>query len=146
MKIEFGYLKGEKCNRDSCSGVIEEYESESGCSCHINPPCSHCTDSRSYCPECDWDGREEQMEYESKMSATTYIPFEYKTKTIEDLDTTKVDWIYSSHTHFSMIKEGVFPSGMSKDDVKKEVNGTFGGRFVYFDNNKCRFKFIAYTD
>jgi hypothetical protein len=30
------------------------------------------------------------------------------------------------------------------EDVRKEVDGTFGGRFEYFEDGK--FKFIAYTD
>lgn len=47
-----------------------------------------------------------------------------------------------------MIKEGVYPeSGDRAADmarVRKEVDGTFGGRFDYFGHGK--FKFIAYTD
>jgi len=59
-KLE-GVLKGEVCNRNGCCGVIDEHDSDSGCTCFINPPCSHCTDSRCYCPECGYDGREEQI-------------------------------------------------------------------------------------
>ena len=43
-----------------------------------------------------------------------------------------------------MIKEGVYPEGMTSQEVYKEVQGTFGGRFERFDSG--RFKFIAYTD
>ena len=25
------------------------------CSCHINPPCSACTDKKLTCPECGWE-------------------------------------------------------------------------------------------
>lgn len=56
-----GYEKGDICNRNGCIGIIDEYEGEGGCTCHINPPCSYCVDSRAYCPECSWDGREEQL-------------------------------------------------------------------------------------
>lgn len=64
-----GYEKGEQCNRDVtdglirkyCKGIIDEHESDNSCSCHLgHPPCSYCVDSRLYCPECDWDGYEEQ--------------------------------------------------------------------------------------
>lgn len=59
--IEIGYLEGERCNRNGCNGIIDEYESEYGCSCHLgNAPCGHCTTSREFCPECDWEGMEEQ--------------------------------------------------------------------------------------
>lgn len=139
-----GVINGEVCNRNGCTGIIEEHETDGGCSCHIKPPCSYCTTSREYCPECGWDGREEQIESESKKK--TYPAREFKAKTLPDLDRSKINYIYKSHTHFSMIKEGVFPIGTSRDDVRKVVNGTFGGRFTRFDENNGEFEFIAYTD
>jgi hypothetical protein len=60
------------------------------------------------------------------------------------LDPTKVDWRYVPHTHFTMIKEGVYPLHLSREEVEKEVVGTFGGRFERFGNG--HFKYIAYTD
>ncbi|AWG45804.1 MULTISPECIES: hypothetical protein [unclassified Massilia] len=62
------------------------------------------------------------------------------------LDRTKIDWCSKSHSNASMIKEGVFPPGTSSADVRKLVDGSFGGRFEYFDEKRCEFKFIAYTD
>lgn len=57
-----------------------------------------------------------------------------------------IEWVAKMHTNSSMIKEGTYPypSEITRDDVRKEVNGTFGGRFEHFGNG--RFKFIAYTD
>jgi hypothetical protein len=52
-----GYLKGELCNRDGCTGVII-HEVEGSCSCHINPPCSYCTDDSMYCDTCGWEHAE----------------------------------------------------------------------------------------
>jgi len=52
--VEFGLYEGDVCNRNSCKGVIEEHPVEN-CSCHINPPCSACTEPREYCPECGWE-------------------------------------------------------------------------------------------
>ena len=60
------------------------------------------------------------------------------------LDNTKVSWRSKSHSSCSMIKEGVYPEGMTMGAVRKEVDGTFGGRFEQFGGGK--FKFIAYTD
>jgi hypothetical protein len=50
-----GYLAGETCNRGRCRGIIEEgVSSYDGCTCFRHPPCSYCTEGRTYCPECDW--------------------------------------------------------------------------------------------
>lgn len=62
-KLEpLGIYKGEKCNRNGCEGIIDEYEKDGGCSCHINPPCSYCEEDAAYCEACGWSGREEQLE------------------------------------------------------------------------------------
>ena len=60
------------------------------------------------------------------------------------LDNTRVDYRNKMHSNSSMIKEGVYPAGMTAEEVRKVVNGTFGGRFEQFGDGK--FKFIAYTD
>lgn len=51
--IEVGINDGEFCNRNGCEGIIAR-TNDGSCSCHINPPCSYCTDNNVYCPECDW--------------------------------------------------------------------------------------------
>lgn len=61
-KIFLGYEQGEVCNRDGCQGILDEYDTDTSCSCHINPPCGHCVNSRVFCPVCEWDGGEEQQE------------------------------------------------------------------------------------
>jgi len=142
MNIEIGYLKGETCNRGGCIGIIDEYEKEGSCSCHINPPCSYCVNSSEYCPACEWDGREEQIEKENERAEVKYTPI--KIKTYQDLDNTKIDYIVSGHTSFTQICEGVYPEGITKEDVFEKVKGTFGGRFDRFSGG--HFKFIAYTD
>jgi hypothetical protein len=139
----YGTIRGDVCNRNGCTGIIDEQETDGCCSCHINPPCSFCVDDRHYCPVCGWEAIEEQRAYNDKVSKETK-PFEYKRRTIEDLDKTKIDWIYKPHTHFTMLKEGVYPKGATKEDVFKEVQGSFGGRFDKFENG--HFIFIAYTD
>jgi hypothetical protein len=140
-----GISIGEVCNRNGCTAIISEHEKEGCCSCHVNPPCGYCTTDASYCPGCDWDGREEQIEYNNQQFKN-YIPSErvIKYKTINDLDKTKIDWISESHTHFSMIKIGVYPEGVTMDQVLENVRGTFGGRFQHFGDG--RFRYVAYTD
>lgn len=140
---DYGYCKGEICNRNHCTGIIEERERK-GCSCHINPPCSSCTEDVSYCPVCGWDSADEVVvinDYAVTQNKHTGVAKSWK---LRDLDSSKLDYHSKSHTHFSMIKEGFYPEGMTQEEVREKVKGTFGGRFEFFGNGK--FKFIAYTD
>lgn len=139
---EYGYEAGEVCRRNGCDGVVVEVEVE-GCSCHISPPCGACTEDRAYCPECDWHGKDDQYinDYRVSVDPATQV---FKSYELRKLDPTKLDWHSKSHTHFSMIKEGVYPPGMTQAEVLKKVEGTFGGRFEHFGHGK--FKYIAYTD
>lgn len=139
--LEAGLAEGELCNRNGCFGKVFEHPAEN-CSCHVSAPCSACTDPRGYCESCGWEESEDDIEIPETNSTPVFKP--YKAKTLKDLDSTKVDWISRLHTGSSMIKEGVYPEGMTQEQVKKKVDGTFGGRFDYF--YRGRFKFIAYTD
>ena len=60
------------------------------------------------------------------------------------LDPTKIDFHSKPHSGSSMIQEGVYPEGTTKEQVEAVVKGTFGGRFQLFGNGK--FVYIAYTD
>lgn len=55
---KLGAEEGDICNRDGCKGVIKFTDPEN-CSCHINPPCSACLDTRLHCPTCCWVDEEE---------------------------------------------------------------------------------------
>lgn len=164
--MEEGYLKGDTCNRDNCQGIIDEHDSDGCCSCHINPPCSWCETSREYCPECGWDGEQEQREankvdmsnyykgFGSKQMHDDYHEQERKRKEFKDdfdlmyrglKDVEKLIIMHASHTHFSMIVKGVYPKGSeTRDSLIEKIKGTFGGRFEHF--NDFSFKYIAYTD
>ncbi len=137
-------VMGEVCGRDGCNGIIDEHEKR-GCSCHINPPCSACTEPRAYCSECGWDARNdiivkdwERMDIDIATGMTKTHWSERK------LDSTKIDYVIKSHTNSSQVCEGVYPMTATVDDVLDRVKGTFGGRFEYFRDG--RFKYIAYTD
>lgn len=136
--MNLGYEKGDVCNRNGCTGIIEEYERR-GCSCHINPPCSACTEPRAFCSVCDWQEAADVIS-----SPTEYKSLAWKVRTLNDLDKTKIDYLIKPHTHFSQICEGVYPEGTIMAEVLEKVKGSFGGRFEYFGNG--RFKYIAYTD
>lgn len=76
-----GIFEGELCNRDGCTGIIEAYDKEGCCSCHISAPCSYCTTQTEYCPKCGWTAEDEQHSYiEDHYSDTTNEkPRVYKT-------------------------------------------------------------------
>lgn len=154
-----GQSKGEICNRDGCDGIINERGKEGGCSCHTSQPCDYCTENDSYCPKCEWDGREEQIEYEeaqrkasegaydfhkSMMDKRNEWKKELQAKMRGELPVDKIEYDILSHTHFSQICEGVYPKETTMGQVLEKVRGTFGGRFEKFGNGV--FKYIAYTD
>lgn len=155
MNIEPGIIKDEKCNRNGCNGVIIEHETDTSCSCHINPPCSHCTEDRNYCPVCGWEGADDyiepvvtdtQKEYYKKQNEELAVQKDlfYK-KYRGEIPADKLEIRSESHTHFSMKKIGVFAKGTETQlTLLPKVTGTFGGRFEIF--NDFSFSFIAYTD
>jgi hypothetical protein len=159
MTDNHGYLKGEICNRQGCVGIISEHPSESCCSCHINPPCSYCTDAREYCPVCNWEGREEQLDRQYKPANNDIQSVYNRLMAREDthrsrvikmrngeLPIEKITWYDEGHTHFTMKKIGVFPPNTSFAELQKQLLGTFGGRFEQLNLEKGTFIYIAYTD
>jgi len=52
------YDEGSKCKFTDCNGTIE-LEKVENCSCHIDPPCQACIDTRLVCSECGWNPDEE---------------------------------------------------------------------------------------
>lgn len=130
--------EGDKCTEKGCGGTLE-YPPVEGCTCHINPPCGACTSNVLTCNECGWE--EEAPDHKYIQAAPGLFVRENKPR---QLDSTKIDYRSKVHTGASMIKEGVYPAGTTKEEVRKVVDGTFGGRFINFGDG--RFKFIAYTD
>ena len=145
-----GQLEGETCGRVTesgsvCHGTIEEDPVEN-CSCHINPPCGAHSTPREYCPECGWRAENDEVVFNDHLVRPANPSGAWSSWRPRPLDRTKIDWRSKSHTHFSMIKEGCFPPGASQEEVRRAVDGTFGGRFKRFDEDRCEFEFIAYTD
>jgi len=136
-----GCEEGDKCGRNGCEGVIKFQESEN-CSCHLGAPCSSCTQVRLHCPECDWEAVEEHLnDYVVTVNKATGVYEDWRPR---PLDPTRIDYRSLAHSSCSMIKEGVYPEGTTREEVRALVDGTFGGRFEHFGGGK--FRFIAYTD
>ena len=57
----------------------------------------------------------------------------------------KVNWKSAPHSSCTMLKVGWAPPWISREEIRKEVNGTFGGRFLSL-SSKNYFEFLAYTD
>lgn len=161
--MELGCCKGEVCNRDGCTGIIDQHEKEGGCSCHINPPCGYCETDTSFCPVCEWSAAEERAEYEKKQDEIYKKQNEYYKKEREEfaekrelfykkwrgeIPADKLEIRSESHTHFTMKKFGVFPKGTETyNSLLPKVKGTFGGRFTtHIDEESYKFEYIAYTD
>lgn len=158
-----GIEAGEICNREGCTGIIQQKEIEGGCSCHTCAPCSYCTTAKEYCEKCGWDAKEEQDDknYESlriynlaENIKNREEEWENHRKQREQFwemfrgsdPVDKITYVSRSHTNFTMIKEGAYPPGMDLEDLLKEIRGTFGGRFKMLDRERCRFIYIAHTD
>jgi hypothetical protein len=142
-----GYEEGEVCGREGCTGNVE-LESGEGCYCHISPPCGSCTDRKMKCSECDWTERDDplvvndpQVLYIGPTLADVYA--EPRRRVLDD---TKISYRILPHSNSSQRVEGVFPPGTTREEVKKRVDGTFGGRFEKFDEVNRTFVFIAQTD
>ena len=104
---------------------------------------------RGYCDECDWEEADEPALQDTPMSQAEKDGWAAWAKEQDrlrslPLDNTKVSWRDKSHSSCSMVKEGVYPLGMTAEEVRKHVDGTFGGRFESFGGGQ--FRFIAYTD
>ncbi|NIH18373.1 hypothetical protein [Morganella morganii] len=139
---KYGYMEGDICLRSGCKGMVKEHPIEN-CSCHISPPCGACTSPRCYCETCGWEESEDEVvnDYVVSLNKETGS---YRSWELRPLNPNKLDWHSKPHTGASMIKEGVYPEGMTWQEVERKVVGTFGGRFAYFGDGK--FKYIAYTD
>jgi len=139
---ETGKYEDDKCNRNGCCGKIEVRPSIN-CSCHINPPCSACTAPRHFCKVCGWEEADDVTINDFVVNIDRKTN-NYRCWEPRPLNRNKIDWRNKTHTHFSMIKEGCFPKGTSMEEVRKLVDGTFGGRFTKWDDNRC--EFVTYTD
>lgn len=138
---DLGYAEGDVCGRNGCTGIIDSHPSEN-CSCHISPPCFACTSPRNFCPDCDWEEKDDPLVI---MEVTTiYVPTGFTERRKRVLDPTKIDYRIEGHTNFSQKVIGVYPPGTTSKEVEAVVKGTFGGRFNYFRDG--HFEYVAYTD
>ena len=139
--MDLGYCEGDTCGRNGCTGVIGMHRSEN-CYCHISPPCGSCTAPRNFCPECDWQEKDDPLVVQEVSTIYMQTGFAERKKRI--LDPTKIDWRVEMHSSSSQLCIGVYPEGTPAKEVEAKVKGTFGGRFSKFGGG--HFEYVAYTD
>lgn len=102
MNTYLGYEEGDVCNRDGCKGIIVHERELDGCSCHINAPCSYCTDDNAKCPSCGWENKLENdtCEYHS---SDYKIEFKNETENIVEDDGN----LYKVVRYFDSCYEGI---------------------------------------
>lgn len=138
-----GYCEGDICGRDGCDGVIE-LEPVRDCSCHISSPCWQHTEADMHCADCGWRAADDPLCVREISTISLGGPLPDIQRRPRVLDPSKVDWVFEFHTASSMIKKGVYPLNMSRQEVEEKVRGTFGGRFNKFKDGF--FEYVAYTD
>jgi hypothetical protein len=116
------YEEGDRC--PECGNGKLCYPPVENCTCHINPPCSACTDRNLVCEKCGYEV--EEPVYQDIPVAPGLSMREYKPK---PLNNTRIDYRTKAHTASTMICEGVYPAGTSMEAVREVVKGTFGGNF-----------------
>lgn len=136
MNIEEG------CACPECGEGKMEYPPVEGCSCHINPPCSACTDNRLACDSCGWKEPEPEYTYPPPSADETA----YYEKWRKELEEAKkrghtfphggrifnVD--YDSSSGSTMAFKGEYEGPVTAKDIFDKIgDGTFGhrGPFLY---------------
>jgi len=139
-------ILGEKCGRDGCGGLMVEVDDDSSCSCHINPPCSHCVDMEY---ECDTCGYLVEKPDHSKASNWATIKPKYIQKSDIQLYKELKDGVFGYVTiygeYYWMEAKGKYPAGMKSSEILSKFNTCFGYKWLKIPNNG-EFHLKYYTD
>lgn len=119
--MEEGLLKGEKCNRGGCIGIIEEGEKDGSCSCHINPPCSYCATHTEYCPICGWSAEEEQREYDLKNPPRQYV-YKSEEQLFNELKDGEFGYIRIASGGHNIVRLKGKHNNLSRSEIYKKLN------------------------
>ena len=99
--------------------------------------------AREFCPVCHWERKNDQIINDYIVNIDPKTSY-YRNFELRPLNNKKIDYHIINNSSSSQICRGVYPEGTTREEVLKLVNGTFGGRFNYFDDGK--FEYVAYTD
>jgi len=143
----------EGCNCPECGKGKMELPPVEGCSCHINPPCSACTNNRLTCNSCGW----EELEPEYTPAVPSKEQKSYYEKWNREYEEAKkrghtfphggrifnVD--YDSSSGSTMEFTGQYEGPVTAEDIFNKIgDGTFGHRGPIMANG--RFSYTKITD
>ena len=144
--MEKGLIEGEICNRDNCNGVMKMIEDGSCCSCHINPPCSHCVDAIFACSDC---GHETEPPAKSitniKPKTKPWMRSKTTQEVFDGLSGEKFDYVTIAGKYYWMEYKGKYPPGMTSKEVLESFNTCFGYKWIARPANG-QFHLKVYTD
>tara|TARA_R110002126_G_scaffold54506_2_gene147601 strand:- start:470 stop:892 length:423 start_codon:yes stop_codon:yes gene_type:complete len=137
------YEIDDKCPIEGCGGKVVKTELDRGCSCHINPPCSHCCNGQVECDTCDFE-HDSMADYNP--SSINTVPDKYirKIKTFDDLKKGTFDYLTISGAYYFMVYKGYYPENWTADDLKSKFNICFG--YTNFSMKDGIFNIKVYTD
>lgn len=141
--MENGLIQDDVCNRDGCTGLMQEQDNDACCSCHICPPCSHCTDMIFECDDC---GAETDLAEPAKSSFTPR-PVKYKTtaERFTELADNEFNYVTIPGAYYWMEYKGKYPSEMPASDILSKFNTCFGYMWKKMPSNGT-FHLKVYTD
>jgi hypothetical protein len=135
--------EGDECPH-SCGGHLDYAEVEN-CSCHINPPCSACTDRPLVCDTCFYEVENDPYKpYAQTIDVTRWWE---KKPVSKDLGDGKriYDYDYNSSSGSTMVWKGKFEGPVTASDILKHFGtGRFGHRGPFIYGNS--FEFTQITD
>ncbi|WP_020474510.1 hypothetical protein [Zavarzinella formosa] len=120
-----GIEEGGACP-EQCGGILHNPKVEN-CSCHINPPCSACTDILLACNGCCWEEERKPLKAGDASSAFWWE----RKKPSHDLGGGKsiFDYDYDSSSGSTMVFKGRYEGDVTAADIIACLgDGTFGHR------------------
>lgn len=135
----------DKCPHKDCGGKFIKTELEGSCSCHINPPCSHCCNGQIECDACGFE-HDSMDSLPATKPISRGIPEQYlrKKKTMADLRKGVFNYLTIPGTYYFMEYKGYYPEGWSVDELKGKFNLCFG--YTNFQMKDGVFNIKVYTD
>jgi hypothetical protein len=137
---------GDACPEAGCAGALHPHRI-GDCSCHINPPCSACTDAVLTCDVCGWEQPEEPRSPPAPVSAAATAWWKQPRTWSKDLGDGKrlIDVDYDSRSGSTMVYSGRYEGPVTPADIIAALgDGTFGHRGPTLLNG--RFTYTKITD
>jgi len=146
--METGLIQGDVCNRNGCKGVMQQVHNDTGCSCHICPPCSHCVDMLFECDDCEFNTQDLDEGWSPLVKSTSTPPV-YKRKSdherFAELADGEFGYITIPGKYYWMEYKGKYPEEMSTKKILENFNTCFGCKWIKHPMNG-EFHLKVYTD